>query len=191
MLDELMRGITDHWFLSTYLSVMVFNESAILATFSLLEVGDSVKFWGATFAVIAGALTNDLILYVLARYGFYRFAATDGRSTGKLSSQSIFENIFLGNIFLSLLFIKFLFGVRIILTIYIVVKQRLSIGKFIAYDLCGVVFYVLVIGSIGLLVGHGIYGTQEMYSLIVRVISALCLLILTTTLISRLLKKWY
>ena len=187
MLETISTYISQHWFLSTYLSVMVLNESAIITAFSLASPVDSWRLSGIALASIAGALTNDLILYAFARFGAERFFK---KSEGETNPEPLYERAFLGNPFLALLGIKFLFGVRLVLTVYLVAKKRLPIGRFIAYDLCGIALYVLVIGGVGLLVGRGNAGIQETYILFIRIAGAVGLLLLITHVIGRFLRKW-
>ncbi len=162
MFEFLIRSIADHWMLSTYFGVVALNEGAILASFSLLGGSEAERYLGVAAASVAGALTNDLILYVMARYGLKRFSIDDqdGRST---EAETIFQKIFLRNAFLSLLFIKFLFGFRIALTLYLVVKRRLPFLRYVAYDLLGIVLYVSVLGSVGWLIGRGIERVDTIY----------------------------
>jgi membrane protein DedA with SNARE-associated domain len=187
MFEALTLYIGQHWFLSTYLSVMVLNESAIITAFSLAAPDDSWRLSGVALASVAGALTNDLVLYALARFGATRFLKN---SEGEINPAPLYEKAFLGNPFLALLGIKFLFGVRLVLTVYLVAKKRLPIGKFIAYDLCGIALYVLVIGGVGLLVGRGNAGIQETYIFFIRIAGAVGLLLLITHVIGSYLRKW-
>lgn len=187
MLTSLFAQVADHWMLSTYLSVMVVNESAIIAAFSLVSDIEPVRIAGLALASVAGALTNDIILYGIARYGserFFKSVTTEGAG-----SESFFERVFLGNIFLTLLCIKFLFGIRLFLTVYLIAKKRIPFGRFVAYDVCGILLYVGVIGSLGLLVGRGDTGVESMYEEVIRIVTALSILLLIAHLISRFLKK--
>lgn len=188
MLPFFLGSIADHWFLSTYLGVMVFNESAILTAFSLAATSDMNRILGLGFAATLGALTNDLILYAVGRYGATRFLNKE--TDGGESAETFFERALLGNVFLALMFMKFFFGIRMVLTVYLVAKKRLSLGKFIAYDILGILLYVAVIGGVGLLVGRGGNGIEEAYGLAVRIVSALCILILVGHLIGRFLRRF-
>ncbi|MFA9262198.1 MAG: hypothetical protein ACEQSB_02465 [Undibacterium sp.] len=187
MLNAIFGQIADHWILSTYLSVMAVNESAILTAFSLVTDIESQRIVGLVLASAAGALTNDIILYVLARYGSERFFTSATREESE--SESFFERAFLSNTFLTLLCIKFLFGIRLFLTIYLVAKKRIPFGQFVAYDICGILLYVGVIGSLGLLVGRGNTGAENIYEGVVRIVTALSILLLIAHLVSRFLKK--
>lgn len=162
MFEFLIRSIADHWMLSTYFGVVVLNEGAILASFSLLGGSGTERYIGVAAASVAGALTNDLILYVMARYGLKRFSSGDNADKSA-DAETIFQKIFLRNAFLSLLFIKFLFGFRIALTLYLVVKRRLPFLRYVAYDLLGIVLYVSVLGLVGWLIGKGIERVDMIY----------------------------
>jgi membrane protein DedA with SNARE-associated domain len=182
MLEYIVGGIADHWMLSTYVSVVVFNEGAILAAFSLLEGSGAEKYLGVAAASVAGAFTNDLILYAMARYGWKIFSLDDGDRTSR-SAETIFQKIFLRNAFLSLLFIKFLFGFRIALTLYLVVKKKLPFFRYAAYDLLGILLYVSVLGCIGWLVGKGVERIDSIYHSLALSITIVVSLILFTHLV--------
>ncbi|MFZ1627275.1 MAG: hypothetical protein WAT81_05780 [Candidatus Moraniibacteriota bacterium] len=186
MLSTFLGHIADHSILSTYLGVMVFNEGAILTAFSLASPADSWGLSGLVLASIAGALTNDLILYALARFGAERFF----RKSDGTGPEPLHERVFLGSPFFALLGIKFLFGVRFVLTVYLVAKKCLPIVRFIIYDLCGIALYVFVIGGIGLLVGQGGAGVKNIYVLGIRTLTAVFVLLFVTHIVGRLLKHW-
>lgn len=177
MFEFLVGSIADHWMLSAYLSVVVFNEGAILASFSLLGGSGVERYIGVAMASVAGAFTNDLILYAMARYGLKKFSVDDGDDRSRYS-ETIFQKIFLRNAFLSLLFIKFLFGFRIALTLYLVVKRRLLFFRYAAYDLLGILLYVLVLGCVGWLIGRGIERIDSIYHSMVLSITIVISLIL-------------
>lgn len=187
MFETLTIYIGQHWFLSTYLSVMVLNESAILAAFTLAADQGIVRIAGVALAAIVGSLTNDMVLYVIGRYGFSRFFIRSGMPERE---AAIFERLFLKNVFFSLLFIKFLFGVRLLLTIYLVAKKQIPFRPFVLYDIVGVWLYVSVVGGIGILVGSGNDGIESRYSLIVRTITAVTLSVLALRLLGVFLERW-
>lgn len=188
MFEIVATYIGQHWFLSTYLSVMVLNESAILTAFTLAADQGGMRIAGVALAAMAGSFTNDVILYVLARYGLSRFFV---RSEAPEREVAIFERFFLKNVFLSLLFIKFLFGVRLLLTIYLVAKKRVLFKPFALYDMAGVFLYVSIVGGIGILIGSGNSGIEDRYSLIVRTITAVTLSVLALRLLGVLLERWF
>lgn len=187
MFEILATYIGQHWFLSTYLSVMVLNESAILTAFTLAADQGGTRIAGIALAAMAGSFTNDIILYVIARYGFGRFFI---RSETPEREAAIFERLFLKNVFLSLLFIKFLFGVRLLLTIYLVAKKQVSFRLFALYDMAGIVLYVSIVGGIGILVGSGNSGIEDRYTLIVRTITAVTLSVLALRLLGAFFERW-
>lgn len=187
MFEIVAAYIGQYWFLSTYFSVMVLNESAILAAFTLTADQGITRIAGVALAAMAGSFTNDIILYVIARYGFSRFFVQPEASERE---AAIFERFFLKNVFLSLLFIKFLFGVRLFLTIYLVAKKRIPLRPFVLYDMAGVLLYVSVIGGIGILVGSGNNGIESQYSLIVRTVTVVMLSVLGLRILGSILERW-
>lgn len=189
MLEASAAYIAQHWLLSTYLSVMVLNESAILTAFTLAADQGGVRIAGVALAAIAGSFTNDIILYAITRYGLTRFFVQSGSETVE-REEALLERLFLKNIFLSLLFIKFLFGVRLLLTVYLVAKKRIPFWPFVVYDMAGVLLYVSIVGGIGILVGSGNSDAEDRYSLIVRTITGVTLSVLALRLAGSYLERW-
>ncbi len=187
MFETILAYISQYWLLSTYLSVMVLNESAILAAFSLALGEGTVRIGLVALATAAGSLTNDLILYALTRYGLMRFfpgmASADSEA-----ERALLDRLFLKHPLLSLLFIKFLFGVRLFLTVYVIAKKRIPFKSFIIYDGLGIMLYVSVIGGIGLLVGSGNSGVEDRYSLVIRTVTVVTLSVLALRLMGWLLE---
>ncbi len=177
MFETLVTYIGQHWFLSTYLSVMVLNESAILTAFTLAADQGTVRIAGVALAAMAGSFTNDMILYVIARHGFSRFFRSMGSETAE-REEAIFDRLFLRKPFLSLLFIKFLFGVRLLLTVYLVAKKQIPLRSFMLYDAIGILIYVSVVGSIGILIAGGNDNIEDRYSWVVRTVTAVTLTVL-------------
>lgn len=188
MLETFATHIGQHWFLSTYLSVMVLNESAMLTAFALASDQGAMRIAGVAFAATAGSFTNDIILYLIARYGFSRFFIRTETETSEVGG-AILDRIFLKNAFLSLLFIKFLFGVRLILTIYLVAKKQIPLKSFVFYDAVGVLLYVSIVGGIGILIGSGNSAVEDRYSLIVRTITFVTLSVLVLRLLGSIFEQ--
>lgn len=151
MFETFATYLSAHWFLSTYLGTMVFNESAILGAFSLLIDGSVGRYFFLGLAATLGVLTNDLILYGITHFGLGKFIRkVEGK---KEEIKNIFEKVFLHNTFLSLLFLKFLVGIRTLLTIYLLAEKRVNLKMYVLYDLCGIILYVVVLGILGIFIG--------------------------------------
>ncbi|MEI6650695.1 MAG: hypothetical protein WCL23_04675 [Candidatus Moraniibacteriota bacterium] len=157
MIEILTRIVADHWALATYFSVMILNESAILSAFGL-AVGDVIgKYPGIASASVLGLLTNDSVIFALARFWPGRMKRKED------SSGSVMERTMTHNVFLSLLFVKFLFGIRFFATLYLVDRKRIPFWKFIAYDACGSTLYVSVLGVVGWCAGNGVGAVSDAY----------------------------
>lgn len=152
MFEVFATYLSQHWFLSTYLGTMAFNESAILGAFSLLVDGSVGRYFFLGLAATLGVLTNDLILYGITHFGLRKITSkVEGR---KEEIGSIFERVFFHSTFLSLLFLKFLVGIRTFLTIYLLAEKKMSLKMFVLYDLCGILLYVIVLGVLGTFIGN-------------------------------------
>lgn len=189
MLETISAYIGQHWFLSTYLSVMVLNESAILAAFALALDEGAVRIALVALAATAGSLTNDLILYALTRYGLMCLFPGVGSRDAE-DDRTLLDQLFLKHPLRSLLFIKFLFGVRLLLTAYLIAKKQIPFKAFLVYDGLGILLYVSVIGCIGLLVSGGKSGVEDQYSLVVRTVTVVTLSVLALRLTGWFFERW-
>lgn len=187
MLDILTAFLNQHWVWATYFGTMVLNESAILVAFSFSSGSGVGRTLGIGFVAGLGVFTNDLILYALARYGLRRFQYRAPSPESAAEVQTIFERLFLRSTFLSLLFVKFLFGLRLILTLYLITKKNMSLVTFILFDLCGIALYIVVLGGIGWMIGQGLSSSVATYHSIIQVISWVVLV----SLLSHLALYWW
>lgn len=171
MVDSIILYVSQHWFLSTYLGTMIFNEGAILTVFSLSINGGWYYYAGVVFVVVLGVLSNDLLLYAIGHFGSKKFCrAYEIKADESQAVKTIFQKIFFRNIFLTLLFIKFFFGVRLILTLYLITRKKIPFVKYFLYSLCGIILYVGVLSVISLLIMNGVGGTMGIYSVTERII---------------------
>lgn len=167
MSEFLMGDVSWYWLLLVYIGTMIFNEGAILAAFSVSLQKNHNYFAGVFLASSLGVLTNDLILFVIAHFGLRkRILLKEDESTAK----TIFQKAFLYNVFLSLLCMKFLFGMRSALTLYLVLKKKLSLKTYLLYSSCGIFLYVCVLALLGFFVGLGVKNVVDIYAMTIRIV---------------------
>lgn len=188
MFDILLGNIADYWFLATYFGTMLFNENAILTAFSFSAGGGESRYWGIALAAGMGTLTNDLVLYAVARFGLLRFVQKKIENA-KQEDESFFERLFLRNVFLSIVFLKFLFGMRTVLTLYLVVKKRISFPVYFFYNLCGIVLYISVLALVGWFIGIGVGSILGVYNMVVKTVLVVATIIVLTHVIPYVFKK--
>jgi len=188
MFDILLGNIAQHWIVATYFGTMLFNENAILAAFSLSVENGWGRYFGIALVAGMGTLTNDLILYTVARFGLVRFVRKGGEEAEQ-EAKTIFEKVFLRNIFLSIILLKFLFGMRTFLTLYLVVKKRISFSTYFFYNLCAIVFYITTLALLGWFIGIGIGSTLGVYNVVVKIILVVVIVVVLMHLISYMLRK--
>jgi membrane protein DedA with SNARE-associated domain len=153
MFDLITKTISEHWALSTYFGTILTNENAILVAFSV-ALGKGVKMYaGVALVAWMGVFTNDIVLFVISKYGLGNFLK---KKKEEKKVENIFSRVFLNNVFVSLFFIKFLFGARTILTLYIIKKNKLSFKTYLKYNLYGTIFYVAVLGTVGFFIGNSV-----------------------------------
>jgi membrane protein DedA with SNARE-associated domain len=81
-----------------------------------------------------------------------------------------------------LIFIKFLMGMRLVLTIYIVLKNRIPFFQKVLIDAVGTVLFLAVLFPIGWLFGKGVSSALSLEQNILTILSAVVFIILFVSL---------
>lgn len=182
-----MESIADHWLLATYVSTMLFNENAILAAFSLSVGAGGERYFMIALAAGLGTLTNDLILYMIARFGLLRFFKQEDGA--REEPPTFFQRMLFRNILLSIILLKFFFGMRTFLTLYLVAKTRIAFLAYLFYSLCAVALYIAVLALLGWCIGIGMGGVFETYDTIMKGMLIVVTVLVLTHLVSFLLRR--
>lgn len=172
MIEFLMGIVSEHWAFSVYFGTVLLNENVILPAFSLSVGLGWERYLGVGLLAGAAVLTNDIILYGAARYGVSRLVQPLSEEE---RIESWFEKIFFRNILFSLLFIKFLFGIRTVLTLYLITKKKIGFFSYVLYSLCGIFLYVILLGIFGWLIGQGVGNTVDTYERIAKIVTSVFL----------------
>ncbi len=164
-----MEGLTTHGEIAIFIAVLCVGEIAILTAFVLAGQG--------IFSPISVILISSLATLIADIFWF-----GIGRFFPQRIVPGIFHRAMLGplsdfigfvtrdKIFLSIFFLKFFLGTRIAVILYLS-RRELSTIRFILYDIVGVVFYILILGFIGLVVGNWIKNIIPAYRFTVTLIS--------------------
>ena len=186
MFDLLTKTISEHWVLAIFFGTMLLNENAILLAFSLSVGSSPERYFGVALIAWVAVFTNDLILFAIAKYGLSRF---NRKKNEEKKAETLFNKVFLHNILLSLLLIKFVFGFRIILTLYIITKKGISLFSYLKYNFFGTVLYIGVLGVLGWFIGRGIGSALGTFNLAIKIFTVIVLMSIISHFMPYLLQK--
>ncbi len=159
-----------------FLGALLFGETVIIAAAALAAQGH----WSVE-AVFAWAFLGT----VVADVGWFAVAE---RSLGRLTRMAEGEDRRARTLawlqrrtgsrpFLVLLFIKFLYGTRILTILYLSMRE-VRTRDFVGYDAAGTVVWLVVIVSIGWLVGKGVAGAGSTLARLEYTLAAIAVAVL-------------
>jgi len=188
---SIINLLTTYQLPAVFLGSFFFGETVILTAAFLAGQGiwslESV-FWLS----LAGTVISDSLWFLLGRT-FFIFTKRWEKFQSKYQSFLLkLEKMSGQKPFLALLFIKFLYGTRILTIIYLSIR-KLNFGTFLFFNTVGTVIWLLVMVSVGWLIGMGVANAGEIFRRVEYVITALVLLIVLykifTTWLSREITK--
>jgi membrane protein DedA with SNARE-associated domain len=177
LIQSLQEPLARHGEIIVAVSVLMFGENAALAIFALSAKGFINPVTAFIWAFI-GSLASDIFWFFVTehilRKRFGRYFETKGK-TNRLFMH-LTENYF----FWTLIFIKFLAGIRLMLTIYIVIKNRIPFSTKVTLDAIGTVIFMSVLFPIGWYLGKGVSSALSIQQNITYVLSVVVGVLLIT-----------
>ncbi len=171
LLQEMLQN---HGALVATIATFLSGENAALALFALSAQGyiHPIK---ALFFVFCGSMLADIFWFVVTEYVLRPYYEKKGGVSFALRPKNKTEEKVLRRIdthfFWMLIFIKFLIGMRLVLTIYIVLKNKIPFYKKVAYDAAGTIIFLAVLFPIGFLFGKGVSSIFSYTENIMNIIS--------------------
>ena len=175
-----------------FLGAFFFGETVILTAAFLAGQGtwsiESV-FWLS----LAGTVISDSLWFLLGQT-FFKFTKRWEKYQDQYQTFLIkLEKITGQRPFLSLLFIKFLYGTRILTILYLSIRE-VRFFTFLLFNTVGTILWLLVIISVGWLVGRGATNITDVFYKVEYALTALVLLIvffkiMTTWLSKKIVKQ--
>jgi len=147
-----IQNIPLFWIVGFILVALWGDGSFII--FTVVAVNYNVSLWIVFTAAYFGTLFGDMIWFGLGKKFLYKFR--EGRKFSKQYNRIVgfIERTFGKRSFLGLCIIKFLYGTRIIFTLYLA-NKNMTYLRFLIYDLIANLIWVTFVGAIGYLVGIG------------------------------------
>lgn len=180
MVDILDNVLLDHGGLTSLIGTFLLGENAAIAIFALSAQGYIHPVKALTF-VFMGSMLADIFWFFMTEYVIRRHY--EKRVTDSLQGEDrrFIISLIDRHFFWVLIFIKFLMGMRLVLTIYIVLKNRIPFVQKVILDAIGTVLFLAVLFPIGWLFGKGVSSALTLEQSILTVFSTIIFIILFVT----------
>lgn len=167
---------TNYGLITIILSVFFLGELAVIATFALSANGFIAPHLAMLYTFL-GTILIDIFWFYVAEYVLRKKFEEKLRKKSSDKNFAFLTSLIDKHFFVILLFIKFLMGMRLILTLYIVLKTRIPFYKKIVLDSIGAVLFIAVLFPIGWSFGKGMSSLFEKSELISQILTSVTLLI--------------
>lgn len=188
LLTQLIQDIRpEHWYGFVFLGTFLLGENIILAA-CIFAATKPDTFSGTLTTAFLATLAADIFWYLLTVHVLAKTRfARPFRNRATADTTRLPWHIIHRSPALVLLVIKFLVGVRILLSVSIILKTRLSFRKFLLFDALGAVLFIAILGIVGWLIGTGI--NPSAYHILTTIVFSVVILSLLLHLLSRILFK--
>lgn len=174
MLKTLKHALEVHEAMAVIVGTFFLGESAMLASFALSAQG-FINPLKAIVYVFIGSMAADIFWFFMTEYVFRphyeSYLVKRLKKAEDNENERFIMRLIDKHFFWTLIFIKFLMGMRLILTIYIVLKNRIPFYQKVAIDAVGTVLYLAVIFPAGWFLGKGISSVLAVEQGFIAVIS--------------------
>lgn len=186
----LQEMLQNHGALVALVATFLSGENAALALFALSAQGYITPLKAIVF-VFCGSMLADIFWFFVTEYILRPYYEKKGGVSLALRPKNKTEEKVLHLIdhhfFWMLIFIKFLIGMRLVLTIYIVLKNKIPFYKKVAYDAVGTLIFLAVLFPIGFLFGKGVSSIFSYTENIMNIISLIVFIIVFMFIVKRVL----
>lgn len=167
LLTEYLQHIPiKYWFGAVGIGTFFFGESIIVTAF-VFTTTQQLSFQNTFLAAFIGTVAADLFWYfiatsVLHKTRLHHFIQKKAPSTSLHSIFWVADRY----PYSALLFIKFLVGIRIALAMAIIIRTKISLGKFMFFDSIGAIIFISLLGVIGRIAGSSLVLATSIYETI-------------------------
>lgn len=160
ILHVMQDALELHAVATVTIGTFLLGENAALAAFALSAQG-YINPVLAVLCVFIGSMLADIFWffmteYVIRRYYEERFEKRLVKAEQKDDEKRFIITLIDKHFFWVLIFIKFLMGMRLLLTIYIVLKNRIPFHKKVILDAIGTVLFLGILFPVGWFFGKGV-----------------------------------
>ena len=161
---------------------------ASLVALVILSVHFHIPLWIIFSAAYFGTMIGDAIWYGLG----VRFLATfknEKFNHGYRHVEKLMEKVFGGSSFILLCIVKFLYGTRVITTLYLS-KKKIGFGRFLYYNCFATILWVIFMGGIGYLAAVGFNWVYKAVENLQIAITILILVFIIFNFIQKAINRW-
>ncbi len=175
--------------LEIFVSSFFLGEYATIPLF-ILGIKGYADLKTIAITIYLASLSADLFWYIIARTFLKNYDINKWYEKANISNQKMFKFILDNNILFSITFIKFLIGLRLILTLSLILIKKLSFKEFLGFSILSNIFLIIGLYLIGLSVSHGL-NLIPVYKGISGVISLIIITLVVVNIIQYLLKLYF
>ncbi len=138
-----------------FIASFFLGENATIPAFVLSHQG-VLNVWTVVIATYLASLCADIFWYGVCYFFFRKFDLEKWYNKTHISNQKIYRFILDKHVFVSVTFIKFLIGLRLILTLALILIKKFSFKKYLIFSILSNLFLVAGLFIIGILISYGI-----------------------------------
>jgi membrane protein DedA with SNARE-associated domain len=149
------------FFLISMVVTALWGDVSLVALI-VLSVHLKIPLWIIVSAAYFGTMIGDAIWFMLGKIFLNKFKS-DKFNRGYRHVEKLMETFFWGSSFALLCIVKFLYGTRVITTLYLS-KKKISFWRFVYYNCFATILWIIFMGGIGYLAAIGfdwVYSTVE------------------------------
>ena len=182
---SMMHTVLDQYGdLVVVLATFLLGENAALATFALSAQGYIHPLKAVVFVFI-GSMLADTFWFLVTEYILKRHYKKYIDAKLKKGDEKMLARLVDNHFFVVLIFIKFLVGVRLFLTIYIILKNKIPFYKLALLNAVGTVLFIAVIFPMGWFFGKGFSSMMLAGNWLIKVLSMVVFVVLFVNFLSR------
>jgi len=176
--------LNDYGAFTVAVSVFFLGENAALAIFALAGLGFISPVEAFLWAFV-GSLLSDVFWFFIAEFVLRKHYEKRVKEAKQEESNRFFMRLIDNHFFWMLIFIKFMVGIRLILTIYIVLKNKIPFWKKVLLDSIGTFLFMGALFPVGWYLGKGNSESLSIEQGLERIITGIVLLIVISHLIMK------
>lgn len=194
LIDGLQTLLSVHGGITAIIGTFLLGENAALAIFALSAQGyiNPIK---AIVSVFIGSMAADSFWFFITEYVFRSHYERKFNKESKDENHQFMIRLIDKHFFWVLIFIKFLVGMRLFLTVYIVLKNRIPFFRKVLLDAVGTVLFLAVIFPVGWFFGKGVSSALSVEKRVSDILSIIVLVIafgvILPRIITYILKRYY
>lgn len=193
LIQSLEVLLADYGQFTVGLSVFFLGENAALAVFALSAKGLIDPRVAFVWAFL-GSFASDIFWFLIAEYVFKKYYERKIKEAKQDKSNRFLMRLIDKHFFITLVIIKFLVGMRLILTLYIVLKNKIPFITKAALNIIATALFMAVLFPIGWHLGLGSSDSLSIEQNLVQVVTIVVGSIIVLHLLSKLVSKsimWY